>query len=93
MATIARTSAKRFINTIQQISESSAHLLSLRLPFCGSRVRNRLIHYDEYLENMTEAWEFSQDQETNSKLRQLPQIMDKVAHRLPTWRDSMDFLK
>jgi len=63
-------------------------LLSLRLPFCGPRIRNRLIYYDEYLENMTEAWEFSQDPETDSKLRQLPRIMDKAAHRLPTWRDS-----
>jgi len=68
-------------------------LLSVRLPFCGTRVRNRLIRYDEYLENMAEAWEFFQVPETDSKLRQLPRIMDKAAHRLPTWRDSMDFLK
>lgn len=68
-------------------------LLSLKLPFCGTRVRNRLIRYEEYLENMTEAWEFSRDRETDSKLRQLPRIMDRAAHRLPTWRDSMDFLK
>lgn len=79
---------------VQHLFEKALPMLLVpKLTFLGARDRERFVNFGNYVENMVDALEIRNNKEADAKVRELPQIMDKIAHKLPDWRQCSNLMQ